>query len=120
VLVMVKVLEKWVTEPPTSVVKLPDSVKVPGKGPAAEPLTEKLKVPALVGTLQCAGQRRPPDHLTGESLAHQRGGRSQHAPGPSPVRAPEGSDTQSAAATAERAPSLSPSQSHEPKQLLFH
>jgi hypothetical protein len=42
VLVMVKVLEKPFTTPERLVVKLPDSIKVPGKGPAAVPLTEKL------------------------------------------------------------------------------
>jgi len=48
VLVMVKVLENAVRKPPlTPAVKLPDSVKVPGKGPAAVPLTEKLKLPSL-------------------------------------------------------------------------
>ena len=45
VLVMVKVLEKLVKKPSRSAVKFPDSVKVPGKGPAAVPLTEKLKLP---------------------------------------------------------------------------
>src|SRR6476619_6942139 len=46
VLVMVKVLEKSLTKPPRIVLKLPDSVKVPGKGPVAVPLTEKLKFPS--------------------------------------------------------------------------
>src|SRR5919197_53916 len=46
VLVMVKVLENAVREPPLPVVKLPASVKVPGKGPAAVPLTEKLTFPS--------------------------------------------------------------------------
>jgi hypothetical protein len=48
VLVIVKVLEKLVKKPPRSVLKLPDSVKVPGKGPAAVPLTEKWTLPSLV------------------------------------------------------------------------
>jgi len=47
VLVMVKALEKSLRKPDRTVVKLPDSVKVPGKGPAAVPLTEKLKLPSL-------------------------------------------------------------------------
>src|SRR5215212_207766 len=46
-LVMVKVLEKPFTTPEGDVVKLPDSLKVPGKGPVAEPLTENLKLPSL-------------------------------------------------------------------------
>jgi hypothetical protein len=41
-LVTAKVLEKLVKKPSGNAVKLPDSVKVPGKGPAAVPLTEKL------------------------------------------------------------------------------
>jgi len=48
-LVTVKVLEKSLRTPDGPVVKLPDSVKVPGKGPAAVPLTEKRKLPALLG-----------------------------------------------------------------------
>src|SRR5262249_12980422 len=45
--VMAKVLEKAVNLPIGDVlVKLPDSVKVPGNGPVAVPLTEKLKAPA--------------------------------------------------------------------------
>jgi hypothetical protein len=52
VLVMVKLLERALRNPAAPVVKLPDSVKVPGKGPAAAPLTEKRKLPASVPTLQ--------------------------------------------------------------------
>jgi hypothetical protein len=51
-LVIVKVLEKLVKEPPRSVLKLPDPVKVPGRGPAAVPLTEKLTLPWLVPLVQ--------------------------------------------------------------------
>ena len=47
VLVIVKVLAKLLTKPRLSVLKLPDSVKVPGKGPPAVPLTEKLKLPLV-------------------------------------------------------------------------
>jgi hypothetical protein len=45
-LVMVKVLVNPLrgTRPKTDRTKLPDSLKVPGKGPAAVPLTEKLKI----------------------------------------------------------------------------
>ena len=49
VLVTVKELEKSPKMPPRPVAKLPDSVKVPGKGPAAMPLTEKSKRPSLPG-----------------------------------------------------------------------
>ena len=48
VLVIVKVLEKLVRNPARMVLKLPDSVKVPGKGPVAVPLTEKWTLPSLV------------------------------------------------------------------------
>jgi len=44
---MVNALEKSLRKPERTVVKLPDSVKVPGKGPAAVPLTEKLELPSL-------------------------------------------------------------------------
>ena len=76
---MVKVLEKSsFTRPVGDVVKLPDSVKVPGKGPAAVPLTEKLKLPS-VRLMRSSGQVPvnvdPVTLSTYEGLARQRGGR---------------------------------------------